>query len=278
MLRVKQALKVLVRALQSAVPKPAFDAFWNAAFPAYKSAVRIGYLALGWLLYRFTDPERWRMVLYIHEVMPRTLVGVGGLEVTYELCREMDRVGIDGDCVELGVARGGCAALMARAIFSDAAAGSRSLWLFDSYEGLPDPTEKDFKEGGGETGDHLRPLPKGSCLGTLDEVKSLLLDTVGAPRDRTHFVKGWFENTVPVERSRMKSIAVLRIDGDWYESTMTCLEGLYDLVSKGGAVIVDDYLSCYGCKRAVDEFIAARSLSVNIELDGRGGCYFRKPR
>ena len=276
MLRVKQALKGVVRALQAIVPKPIFDRFWESAFPAYKGIVRAGYLATGWLRYRWTSPEKWLMIRRIHAVMPYTLVGVGGLEATYELCREMDRSGVPGDCIELGVARGGCGALMARAIFDDAPAPrGRTLWLFDSYEGLPEPTEMDFD--GAETGDHLRPLPKGSCLGTLDEVRRLILDDVRAPEDRVRFVKGWFDKTVPSEGPRIGRIAVLRIDGDWYESTKVCLEGLYDQVSTGGAVIIDDYLSCFGCRRAVDEFIASRRLQVEVVLDGRGGCYFRKP-
>ena len=94
--------------------------------------------------------------------------------------------------------------------------------------------------------------------------------------DRIEFVKGWFENTVPVTRKQIQQIAVLRIDGDWYESTKCCLENLYDKVSSGGYVIVDDYQSCYGCRRAVDEFIQNRCLSPDIKFDGRGGCYFKK--
>jgi O-methyltransferase len=278
-LRVKKVMKVPVRGLQRVLPEKAFDAFYDFTFPKYKAVVRGSYLLGGLLVHSWRDADRWRMVRRLHRVMPRSLVGIGGLEATYALARRMNRDRVPGDFVELGVARGGCAALLGGAIFDgeDPGAAGRRLWLFDSYEGLPDPTSEDFREGASGTGDHVRPLPKGSCLGTLEDVQELLLDQEGFPAERIRFVKGWFQDTVPATRDQIDRIAVLRIDGDWYESTKVCLEGLYDKVSPGGAVIVDDYASCYGCERAVHEFLDARGLRVDIRLDGRGGCWFLKP-
>jgi hypothetical protein len=278
MLTLKSKIKKLVRFAETALPAPVFNALWNFALPKYKATVRALYRVKGFLCYRFSDPASWKMVREIHSILPYSLVGTGGLEATYRLCSEMDARSIPGDFIELGVARGGCAALMAGVMLKGGGNGRR-LWLFDSYEGLPDPTAEDYGPGKSSgTGDHVTPLVRGSCLGTLDEVQHLLVSKKGYPRDRIEFIKGWFHDTVPVHRDRIKGIAVLRIDGDWYESTKTCLEGLYDLVAPEGAVIIDDYQSCFGCKRAVDEFIAARGLNVDIVLDGRGGCYFRKPR
>ncbi len=218
------------------------------------------------------------MIKRIDHIMPYTLVGIGGLQASYQLAKEVMAKGVPGDFVELGVARGGCAALLCGVMVElEADSAPRTLWLFDSYEGLPDPTEEDFDDSKSATGEHVRPLPKGSCLGTLDEVKHLMFNVMQFPQERINFIKGWFQDTVPVQKSVIGKIALLRLDGDWYDSTKVCLEGLYDNVSSGGAIIIDDYQSCYGCKRAVDEFLAARSIAAQIYLDGRGGCYFTKP-
>lgn len=259
------------------LPAAVFDRFYDGAFPIYKAMVRYGYVLGSVLRLDFLNSRRWRRTSDVSSVMPFSLVGSGGLEATYDEGCRLNASGILGDFVELGVARGGCAALMAKVAFaSDADKYNRHLWLFDSYEGLPDPGERDIKADN-TTGDHVRPLPKGSCLGTLEEVQSLLFAKFGFNPSKISFVKGWFENTVPATQSQLEKIAMLRIDGDWYESTKVCLEHLYDKVSPGGVIVVDDYLSCIGCKLAVDEFIAARKLPVILQGDGRGGCFFRKP-
>ncbi len=276
----KKYLKKIAIFLERILPRRAFDAFYSRSFLLYRAAVRFLYLLKGFLFYKITgNASEWEMVKKIFHAMPYSLVGPGGLEVTYKLVKDICERAAPGDIVELGVARGGCAALMASVIFDKRSCieMERKLWLFDSYEGLPDPTEKDFNpETGDGTGDHIRPLPKGSCLGTLEEVKYLMFRKNNFPEDRIEFVKGWFENTVPVTKKKIQQIAVLRIDADWYESTKCCLENLYDKVTSGGYIIVDDYQSCYGCRRAVDEFIQKRNLNPDIKFDGRGGCFFEK--
>jgi Macrocin-O-methyltransferase (TylF) len=279
-LAVKNKVKSAVHVSEKVLPKPVFDTLLRTAFGGYQKMIRGNYIAKGSVLYRNFDAAKWERTRNIHSILPYTLVGVGGLEATHDLCRRILDADVPGDFVELGVARGGCAALMGHALFDDGAADSaagRALHLFDSYEGLPEPTDDDFRTDGQGTGNHVRPLPLGSCLGTMEEVKDLLFKKKAFPAERIHFYKGWFEDTVPQSGAAIGPIAILRIDGDWYESTKVCLEGLYDQVSSGGAVIVDDYLSCFGCQKAVDEFIETRNLSVVIELDGRGGCYFLKP-
>lgn len=276
----KKNLKKLVRALHSILPEGLFKGMYQIAFPLYKDMIRFCYGLKGKLYYRFRDPDRWRATKKIYSIMPYTFVGIGGLEATYKITRQLNRDNVDGDFLELGVARGGCAALIGKAIFDtdEPERPQRNLWLFDSFEGLPDPTDDDYDVVKGEgTGEHVHVLTKGSCLGTLEEVRKLMLNIMGFPEDRVIFVKGWFQDTIPLYRDHIQKIALLRIDGDWYESTKCCLEGLYDKVVAGGAVIIDDYASCYGCQKAVDEFIINRKIKVKIELDGRGGCYFFKP-
>ena len=267
-------LKPVLKLLEAVLPARAFDKFYASTFPVYKEIVRIGYWVSNFLTLGFLNAERWARVKRVHAVMPFSLVGAGGLEATDRAAQSVNFAGVEGDFAELGVARGGCASLLGMSAFA-AGAPPRKLWLFDSYEGLPEPGDRDFVANG-DTGDHVRPLPKGSCFGALDEVRSVTLDKFKLPEDRVEFVKGWFENTVPATRDQIKKLAILRIDGDWYESTKVCLEGLFEKVQPGGVVIIDDYDSCIGAKRAVDEFVAANNLSVTLCSDGRGGRWFKK--
>ncbi|MFM7447889.1 MAG: TylF/MycF/NovP-related O-methyltransferase, partial [Leptolyngbyaceae cyanobacterium] len=92
-----------------------------------------------------------------------------------------------------------------------------------------------------------------------------------------HLIKGWFQDTVPVYRDKVGPIAILRLDGDWYESTKIPLDNFYDLIVPGGAVIVDDYATCFGSRRAVDEFRLNRDIKSPLNPDGRGGVWFEKP-
>lgn len=267
-------LKPIMKALEAVLPAQTFDSFYKASFPIYKEMVRLGYWTGSVLTFKFLNAEQWSRMVRVHSVMPYSLVGVGGLEATDRAGQTVNKEGIEGDFAELGVARGGCASLLGMSAFA-AGAPPRKLWLFDSYEGLPDPGERDFVDNG-DTGDHVRPLPKGSCYGALEEVRAVTLGKFKLPEDRIEYVKGWFENTVPATRDQIKKLAILRIDGDWYESTKVCLEGLFDKVQPGGYIIIDDYDSCVGAKRAVDEFVAAHKLNATLVSDGRGGRWFRK--
>lgn len=267
-------LKPVLKVLEAILPARAFDKFYASTFPIYKEVVRNGYWIGNFLTLKFLNAEQWARVRRVYAVMPYSLVGAGGLEATDRAAQGVNLAGVEGDFAELGVARGGCASLLGMSAFG-AGAPSRKLWLFDSYEGLPEPGERDFVANG-DTGDHVRPLPKGSCRGALEEVRWVTLEKFKLPEGRIEFVKGWFENTVPATRDQIQKLAILRIDGDWYESTKVCLEGLFDKVQPGGVVIIDDYDSCIGAKRAVDEFVAANGLNVALRSDGRGGRWFRK--
>ena len=150
----------------------------------------------------------------------------------------------------------------------------RQKWLFDSYEGLPEPTEEDYE--GGKTGHFIRPLPKGSCLGTIEQVSELMFDTLEFPKEEVHLIKGWFQDTNPVYREKVGKIAVLRLDGDWYESTKVPLENFFDQVVEGGLIIIDDYATCFGSRKAVDEFRTNRNITTPLNPDGRGGVWFKK--
>lgn len=255
-------------------PRWISDPVVGALHETVKGGVRLANYLYGAAFVSWRDPERWRSSRRVAAVMPRSMVGWIGLSVTDRIAQEVARSDVPGDFVELGVARGGSAALLADAALR--APGSRDLWLFDSFEGLPEPTEQDIDPETQRTGNHIRPLPRGACLGTLDDVQDFLLRERAYPSGRIHFVQGWFQDTLPKVVESLPDIAVLRLDGDWYESTKVCLNYLYDKVAPGGAVIIDDYESCYGCKLAVTEFFDSRGEEPDITLDGRGGAFMFK--
>lgn len=260
---------VCLNALHAVLPKSLYDRFYFFMFPRYKAWLRRRYRSRA-LSRPGADPE---MINTVFRCLEFSLVGWQGMEATYSCTRKAIENGIPGDLVECGVAQGGSALLIAL-VNKKYGDGTRKLWLFDSFEGLPDPTTEDYKDG--KTGTHIRPLPKGSCLGTIEDVSRLLFQQHGLPAHSIELGKGWFQDTLPVARCRMGPVALLRLDGDWYESTKVCFENLFDNVSQGGYVILDDYFSCFGCKRATDEFLTARGKNYLIIPDGRGGAYFQK--
>lgn len=192
----------------------------------------------------------------------------------YDLAMDVQERALPGDFVEMGVARGGTAAILAGSILTTP---ERRLWLYDSFEGLPEPSDLDGKKAdayaGGRTSGELRSI--GMCVGSREEVEALLLDQVGFPPSRLSVVPGWFQHTA--FSTRPDQIALLHLDGDWYESIRVCLTALYDRVTPGGWVVLDDYFVWPGCKLATDEFLTSRGLSPTIKKRGHHQAHFQKP-
>ncbi len=169
---------------------------------------------------------------------------------------------IQGDFVECGVWRGGSMALAARKLMQ-AEQSDRRLFLFDTFEGMPAPTDNDqsavdkkdaklqLEQADKFQGDNVW------CYSTLDEVKNNLAAT-GYPSQNVFYFKGKVEDTLP--EGSIGSIALLRLDTDWYESTKHELETLFDHLVPGGIMIIDDYGHWSGAKKAVDEFFADRGM------------------
>ena len=183
----------------------------------------------------------------------------------------------EGAVVECGVWRGGCAAVMATVV--EKSKSHRKVWLFDSFEGMPQATKDDI--GGdarelscGAMSGNLAPV--GKNIASVDEVKALLFTKLCLSEDNISIVKGWFQDTLPLYRTRIGPIALLRIDGDWYESTKVCLECLFDNVVNEGYVIIDDYGFFPGCKKAVNEFLDSRGLKVQFTAVDYSRVYFKK--
>ena len=199
------------------------------------------------------------------QVRLHTMCSNARLRGLYRAVRYVVGHGIEGDIVECGSARGGSAALMALTLRRLNA--RRKLWLFDTFEGLPAPTSQDpdFE---------LADLFTGSCVGTVEEVRGLFQRLQVA--EDVAFVKGLFQETLPI--TPIDNIAVLHIDGDWYESVKTCLDALYDKVVPGGVVQFDDYGYWAGARKAVDEFLAARAIGTPLQRLDYSGRFLIKPR
>jgi predicted O-methyltransferase YrrM len=183
----------------------------------------------------------------------------------WNLCKEIMRANVQGDFIECGVWRGGSAGIMAQAILKHDPSGTRTLHLFDSFEGLPEPTEED-----GLMAAEYSIGANSGCKAGIDIVRELLLKKIGFPERQIKFHQGWFQETIPVAWSDPAQIAVLRLDGDWYDSTKICFEHLYDRVSSGGVILLDDYFCWEGCRKATDEFRAAKGVEdpiVRIDAD-----------
>ena len=269
---LKRIARPILIGVHRVLPQCTYDALYHPAFAAYQHLLRWRYQAKITQARRQGNQISVIRMERVRAVMPYSLIGSPGLEHTHDLAQELVHRQVEGAFVECGVAQGGCAALIG--MIAAAEGAGRHCWFFDSFEGLPDPTNQDYANG--QTGQHIRPLPRGSCLGTYEQVLQLLLGHFELTPDCITLIKGWFQNTLSTNAERVGPIALLRIDGDWYESTKSCLETFYDQVSDGGQIIIDDYCSCYGARKATDEFIRHRQLKVTLVPDGRGGCSFKK--
>jgi len=194
---------------------------------------------------------------------PYTLTSFESQYALWKAVQYVMRSEIPGDFVECGVFRGGSVMVAAKAFehFGDT---SRRLYLYDTFEGMPDPTEQDVDFKGRTPQQHLRTwsVNKMSEMtnSPLDEVRRNVLST-GLAAERFVFVKGKVEETIPGTLPP-GPIAVLRLDTDWYESTRHELEHMYDRLSPGGVLIIDDYGHWEGSRRAVDEFLTSTGVPL----------------
>jgi Macrocin-O-methyltransferase (TylF) len=202
--------------------------------------------AVGKILDRIQEKKLSRLV------QPYTLVSPERVQNLYRLARRIELENIPGDVVECGVCNGGTAAILA----STATKSSlpRTVWLLDSFQGMPEVTAEDGDGAvGGSAQDYV-----GQVVGSVDRVRQILV-RVGANMDRVKIIPGWFDVTFPAVNCGQ--IALLNIDADWYKSVKLCLETFYDRVVKGGFISFDDYGHWPGCRKAVDEFFSERGIA-----------------
>lgn len=172
---------------------------------------------------------------------------------------------VEGDVVECGVWKGGMSAGMAHIL-----GPGRKYYLFDSFEGLPEPGELDGEYAVEWQNSGDAELTYNNCTADEADADSIMRET-GVDYE---LVKGWFQDTIP-SFDKVEKIAVLRLDGDWYESTMIALEKFEPLVVPGGIVILDDYYYWEGCSKAVHDYFSKTKSTARL-VSGDGFVYFRK--
>jgi hypothetical protein len=191
----------------------------------------------------------------IASVKPYTMTGIYKLKALIDAVKYIENKGIVGDFVECGVWKGGSVMAMIKTL-ADIEAVSRDIWLYDTFEGMPMPTDRDHATDGIDAEDYflktkITDESSDWCKSPIDEVKRNIDALKYAPK-RLHFVKGDVCQTL--QGDKPEKIALLRLDTDWYESTKTELENLYPRLQSGGVLIIDDYGYWKGQKEAVDEY------------------------
>ena len=174
---------------------------------------------------------------------------------------------IPGDVLEAGVLYGGASIYM-RAVLAVHGVGDRTVWVADSFEGPPTPDLDAYPQ---DTDMFLHLIP-GMAVG-IDIVKTNFA-RYGLLDDRVRFLKGWFKDTLA--EAPIKQLSLLRLDGDSYEATTQIFDALYERVSPGGFIVVDDYLRFPECRLATDDFRNRRRIVDEISTIDQDGVWWRK--
>jgi O-methyltransferase len=195
-----------------------------------------------------------------------TMIGIERLSNVQACIEDTIRQGVPGDFIETGVWRGGTTILM-RALLEVHAVRDRIVFVADSFAGLPPPDPSYPHDQGSEL--HTAPY----LAVWIDQVRSYF-EKFGLLDDQVQFLQGWFRDTLPTLSDR--TWAVIRLDGDLYESTTNGLENLYPNLSSGGYAIIDDYHLSPPCKEAVDDYRAKHDIQDEIREIGWSGVFWQK--
>jgi hypothetical protein len=195
-----------------------------------------------------------------------TMIGEKRLNNLQQCVEDVLASNVPGDFIETGVWRGGATIFM-RGMLKAYGVTDRHVWVADSFEGLPKPNAKKYPADRWLKFDWFKTLSV-----SLEQVRTNF-EKYGLLDDQVHFLKGWFKDTLP--SAPIQKLAVLRLDGDLYESTMDALTSLYPKLSVGGYLIVDDYI-IPACKKAVTDYRNAHGITdLIIDID-RTGSYWQR--
>ena len=203
----------------------------------------------------------------IRAVEPYTMTSTERIHALIHAVRHIVRNRIAGDMVECGVWKGGSVMAMALTLLQ-LGDRDRSLYLFDTFSGMTQPTDRDVDYEGQQAQVILDDV---RCEASQQEVEDAVLGT-GYDPEKIHFVRGRVEETIPAHAPEL--IALLRLDTDWYESTQHELLHLFPRLSRGGVIIIDDYGHWRGARQAVDEYVAENQIPLllhRIDYTGRIG-------
>lgn len=212
------------------------------------------------------------MATFLRENSPRaqTLLGRDALDNVQKCVVEALEKRVQGDMMECGVWHGGVPILM-RAVLEAYGDRHRQVWVADSFQGLPHPDPgKDLVDAAIDR--YLQAI--GGFSVNKKEVQENF-KRYGLLDKRVRFLEGWWHETLP--KAPIGRLAVLRLDGDYYESTRTALEHLYPRLSPGGFLIVDDYSPMFGALRAVDEYREQHGIRAKLEKVDDQVHFWRKP-
>jgi len=196
-----------------------------------------------------------------------TMIGFARLDNIEACVRTVLEESIPGDLIETGVWRGGACIFM-RAILKAYGVADRRVWVADSFRGLPPP---DLGKAPQDKGDNLH--KHAELAVSLEQVQGNFR-SYGLLDDQVRFLQGWFKDTLPT--APVERLAVARLDGDMYESTMDALESLYPKLSPGGFLIVDDYYDREPCKQAVQDYRTRHGIVEEIVKIDWSGAFWRR--
>lgn len=197
-----------------------------------------------------------------------TMIGIKRLNNLHYCLSEVIKNNIEGDFIETGVWRGGATILMS-GILKAYGIENRNVWVADSFDGLPQPNMK-YKYDVNSNFHTMQPLKV-----TIDDVKNNFRK-YNLLNEQVKFLKGWFKDTLPT--APIEKLAILRLDGDMYESTIDALNNLYPKLSVGGYIIIDDYGAIEACLRAVEDYRKEYNISEEIHRVDHSGVYWIKER
>ncbi|SRX82255.1 Macrocin-O-methyltransferase [Methylacidiphilum infernorum V4] [Mycolicibacterium parafortuitum] len=230
----------------------------------YKAVNTLSPLRLG--LSPFTENKRELGLDWPAEA--ETMIGMKRLTNLQECVETVLKEDVPGDLIECGVWRGGACILM-RGVLAAYGDDTRRVWLADSFQGVPRSDPDNYKADKGIRADFAAGI-----LGVSEDEVKANFERYGLLDDQVRFLPGWFKDTLadaPIE-----SIAVLRLDGDLYESTIQALDALYPRLSPGGFCIVDDYRAVKACEMAVTDYRTKHGITAEIvDIDGTG-VFWRK--
>jgi O-methyltransferase len=197
-----------------------------------------------------------------------TMIGMQRLTSLQRCVEAVLSEDVPGDLIECGVWRGGACILM-RAVLAVYGDEKRCVWVADSFAGVPPPDKENYIAD-----ENLRLDLVADVLGVSEAAVKANFKRYGLLDDRVQFLAGWFKDTLhaaPIDR-----IALMRLDGDLYESTIQALDSLYPRLSAGGFCIIDDYHAISACRQAVTDYRKCHGVTAEIiEIDG-SGVFWRK--
>lgn len=193
-------------------------------------------------------------------IAPYTMVKGARVDNLVECIHTINMQGIEGDLIETGVWKGGMCMLMA------ALGGDRRVYVADSFRGLP-PPDPQYEADKGDK--HHKRKELAVSRGDVEAGFKRL----GLMDKKVVYLEGWFKDTLP---GPVEKLAILRLDGDMYGSTMEALEALYDKLVPGGFCIIDDYGAVKGCRYAVTDFRWKHKITEPIKIIDWTGVFWRK--